>query len=159
MTRRTMLAPILPNPIIASCMAILRYGRAAARSRSMALVTLSLSLKTADPATRTLAPAATASGAVATSTPPSTSRSHPVKQIDHLARTTDLRERRVEEMLMPESRVHRHDQHLVEVLHDFFQNGRRSRRVDGDADPFSQRLDALQGARQIVVAFPVDQKY
>jgi hypothetical protein len=58
--------------------------------------------------------------------------------IDHLARTSD--------------------QHLVEVWHDLFQNGRGSRRVDGDADPLSQCLDALHGARQVVVAFPVDQE-
>src|SRR5262249_12329819 len=51
--------------------------RAAARSRSMAVVTRSLSLKIADPATKTLAPAAATSGAVATSIPPSTSSSHP----------------------------------------------------------------------------------
>ena len=31
-------------------------------------------------------------------------------------------------------------------------------RVNGDADPLFQRLDALHGARQIVVALPMDQK-
>jgi hypothetical protein len=78
--------------------------------------------------------------------------------LDHLARTPDLRERRVKEVLMSESAVHHHDQHLVEVLHDLLQNGRANRRVNGDADPFSQRFDALHGARQIIVALPVDQK-
>ena len=125
----------------------------------MASVTPSLSLKIADPATRTLAPAATASGAVGDIDPAVHLEVAPrFDPIDHLARTTDLRERRVEEMLMPESRVHRHDQHLVEVLHDFFQHRRGRRRVDGDADPLSQGLDALHGARQVVVAFPVDQE-
>jgi len=59
---------------------------------------------------------------------------------------------------MPESRVHGHNQYLVDVLHDFFENRRRSRRVNGDADAFSQRSDALHGAGQIVVALPVNQK-
>ena len=40
-------------------------------------------------------------------------------------------------MLMPESRIHCHDQHLVEVLQDFLEDGGRSSRVDGDADTFS----------------------
>jgi hypothetical protein len=43
----------------------------AARSRSVAAMSLSLSLKIADPATSTSVPAATASGAVVTSIPPS----------------------------------------------------------------------------------------
>ena len=81
-----------------------------------------------------------------------------MNSIDHLPRTGNLRERRVQEMLLSESWVHRHDQHLVEVLQDFLQHGRRSRRVNGDADPFSQPFDALHSARQIVIALPVDQK-
>ena len=42
---------------------------------------------------------------------------------------------------MSESGVHRHDQHLVEVLRDLLQNGRASRRVNDDANPFSQGFD------------------
>ena len=83
----------------------------------MAAVTPSPSLNIAEPATRTSAPAATASGAVGDIDPAVDLEVAPrFDPIDHLAGTTDLRERRVEEMLMPESRVHRHDQHLVEVL-------------------------------------------
>src|SRR5262250_2118260 len=99
----------------------------------MAAVMPSPSSKIADPATSTSAPAATASGAVAASTPPSTSRPHPGLIRSIISRTPDLRERRGEEMLMPESRVHGHDQYLVDVLHDFFENRRGSRRVNGDA--------------------------
>ena len=57
--------------------------------------------------------------------------------IDHLPRTPDLRERRGEEMLMPESRAHGHDQDLVEVWHDVFENRRRRCGIDGDPDAFS----------------------
>ena len=78
--------------------------------------------------------------------------------IDHLPRTSYLRKGCVEEVLMPESRVHRHHQHLVEVLQDFFENGRGGCRIYGDADPFAQFLYALHGARQIVVALPMNQK-
>ena len=60
-------------------------------------------------------------------------------------RAPDLRDGRREKMLMPESRVHGHDQYLVDVLHDFFENRRGSRRVNGDPDAFSQRSDALHG--------------
>jgi hypothetical protein len=61
-------------------------------------------------------------------------------------------------MLMPEPRIHGHDQHLVEVLQDLLEDGGGSCRVDGDPDAFSRRLDALHGAREIVVALPMDQK-
>jgi hypothetical protein len=53
---------------------------------------------------------------------------------------------------MSESGVHRHDEHLVEIFHDLLQNGRGSRQINGEADPFSQRFDALHGTRQIIVA-------
>src|SRR5215831_12523781 len=124
----------------------------------MAAVTLSPSLKIADPATSTSAPAATASGAVVASTPPSTSRPHPGLMRSIISRTRPLRERRGEKMLMPESRVHGHDQYLVEVLHDFFGHRGGRGRVDGNADALPQRFDALHGTRQVVVALPVDQK-
>jgi len=133
-------------------------SRIAARSRSMAAMTLSLSLKIADPATSTSAPAATASGAVATSIPPSTSRLHLGLIRSIIWPTPDLRERRVKEVLMSESGFTVMTSTLVEVLHDLLQNGRGSRRVNGDTDPFPQRVDALHGAREIVVALPVDQK-
>jgi hypothetical protein len=59
---------------------------------------------------------------------------------------------------MPETRVDRHHQYLVYVLQDFFQHCRRRRRVDDHAGAFTQRLDALHGAMQISVAFPVHEK-
>jgi hypothetical protein len=117
-------------------------------------------LKIADPVTTTSTPAATASGGIGHVDPSVHLEAAAPRfdSLDHLARTPDLRERRVKEVRMSESAVHHHDQHLVEVLHDLLQNGRASRRVNGDADPFSQRFDALHGARQIIVALPVDQK-
>jgi hypothetical protein len=116
-------------------------------------------LKIADPATTTSTPAATASGGIGHVDPSVHLEAAPrFDSLDHLARTPDLGERRVKEVRMSESAVHHHDQHLVEVLHDLLQNGRASRRVNGGADPFSQRFDALHGARQIIVALPVDQK-
>ena len=48
--------------------------------------------------------------------------------------------------------------YLVEVLQDFLEHGGRSCRVNRDADAFSRSLDALHGAREIVVALPMDQK-
>src|SRR6476469_4646856 len=114
MSRRTMLAPILPNPIIASCMtssplnlsrgpqpfhgvgntfAVIEYrrprhqdvGTGGNRQRSGGDIDPAVDLEVAP-------------------------RFDP---IDHPACTTDLGERRVQEMLMPESRVHRHDQHYL----------------------------------------------
>src|SRR5262249_49577777 len=54
----------------------LSRGQISARSVSMAAPTPSFAPNIDDPATSTLAPAATTSGAVASSMPPSTSRSH-----------------------------------------------------------------------------------
>src|SRR6266446_9298878 len=65
---------------------------------------------------------------------------------DHLARTRNLRERRREEMLTSETRVHGHDQHLVEVRHDVLEYARRRCRINGDTGAFSQCLDPLHGA-------------
>ena len=59
---------------------------------------------------------------------------------------------------MPEPRVDRHDQHLIDVLQDLFQYRRRGRRVDDDTRPLPERLDVLQRAVQVVVAFPVNEQ-
>src|ERR1700740_1073585 len=61
-------------------------------------------------------------------------------------------------MLMPESRIHSHDQHMVEIWEDFFQNRRRSSRVNCPSSTFSKRLNALPRAVQIVVTFPMNKK-
>ena len=75
--------------------------------------------------------------------------------IDHLPCTADLRQHRVEKVLMPKSGIHGHDQNLIEVLHEVFENGGRSCWINGDADALSHAFDALHGARQIVVSLPV----
>src|SRR6266568_2303834 len=106
MRRRTILAPILPNPIIASCMifpplepscgpqplhgggdafAVIEncrpghqdVGARGNRQRSSCHIDPAVHLEVAPP----------------------------IDSIDHLARTTDLWKRRVEKMLMPEPRV------------------------------------------------------
>jgi len=53
---------------------------------------------------------------------------------------------------MAETWVDGHDQHLVHVLHDFFQKTCGGCRVDDNSRPLAQRLDALYRAMQI--AFP-----
>ena len=59
---------------------------------------------------------------------------------------------------MPKSGIHGHDQHLIEVLHDLFENSCGSCWINGDADALSHAFDALHGARQVVVSLPVHQK-
>ena len=89
----------------------------AARSRFMAAATPSPSLKIADPATSTLAPASTTSGAVVGIDAPVHLQVAPgLDLFDHLADTPNLWQGRVDEMLMAEPRVDRHDQHLIHVL-------------------------------------------
>ena len=77
---------------------------------------------------------------------------------DELAHPLDLRQRRPDELLVPETRIHGHDQHLVQVLNDLLQHGRRRRRVDGDSGALAERPDPLHRAVQIVVALPVDEE-
>ena len=91
--------------------------------------------------------------------PPSTSRSHSgLIRSDHLADTPDLLDCRVNETLMAETWVDRHDQDLVHVLQDFFENRGGAGWVNGYSDALVEGFHALHGTRQIVVAFPVDQK-
>src|SRR4030095_6244818 len=125
----------------------------------MAVATPSRSLKIDDPATNTLAPAATTNGAVDSSMPPSTSRSHPSLLCAIIWWTPpDLWQGRVDERLMSEARVDGHHQYLVDVWQDVLQHYRRGCWVNGYPDAFAQCLDAVHGAVQIVVAFPVDKK-
>src|SRR5262245_37985117 len=49
--------------------------------------------------------------------------------VDHLANPPDLGQGRGKEMLVAESRVHGHHEHLVDVLQDLLEHGRRSRWV------------------------------
>ena len=58
---------------------------------------------------------------------------------------------------MPETRIHRHHQYLVEVGQDFFQHSRGSCGVNRYSGAFAQRSDTLHGAMQIVVALLVNQ--
>ena len=59
---------------------------------------------------------------------------------------------------MSETRVDRHDQHLLDVLQDFLQHRSRGCRVDDHSCPFAQCLDSLHCAVQIGVTFPVNEK-
>ncbi len=129
------------------------------RKRSIAAVTLSPSPNTAVPATSTLAPAATTSGAVDCVDPAVDLHvGSGLDPLEHFADPRDLRERRPDEVLMSETRVDRHDQHLVHVGQDFLQHRRGRRGIDHDPDPLAERLHALHGAVQVVVAFPVDEQ-
>jgi len=56
-------------------------------------------------------------------------------------------------MLMPETWVDGHNEHLHDVLQDFFEHRGWSCWVDGHSGWFAQCLDALDGAMQIGVAF------
>src|SRR5262249_7077040 len=48
--------------------------------------------------------------------------------------------------------------HLINVGQDLLQHSRWGRRVDCDAGALAELLDALNGAMQILVAFPVNEK-
>src|SRR5580765_5406359 len=78
--------------------------------------------------------------------------------IDQPPNATDLAQSRMEKMLMSETRVDRHDEHLVQVGQNFFEHVGGSRRIDRYAGAFSKGLDILHGSVQVEVAFPVDQE-
>src|SRR5262249_1038868 len=78
--------------------------------------------------------------------------------IYHPTHTPYLGQCRVDEPLVSEARVDRHDEHLIHVPKDFFQHCRGSRRIDGHAGTFPQLLDALYCAVQIGIPFPVDEE-
>ena len=61
-------------------------------------------------------------------------------------------------MLMPETRIDRHDQHLFDISYDLLQHRGWGCRVDGHSSAFAQRLDVLHCAVQIGVAFPMHKK-
>ena len=78
--------------------------------------------------------------------------------LDHLADAPDLCKGRLEEMLMAETRVDRHNQYLINVRQDLLQHSRRSSRVDHHAGALAERFNALYGTMQVSVAFPVNEK-
>src|SRR5262245_9063816 len=78
--------------------------------------------------------------------------------INHPAYTPYLGQRRVNETLVPEARVDRHDEHLIHVPQNLFERCRRRRRIDGHAGTFPQPLDVLHRAMQVGVPFPVNEK-
>ena len=77
---------------------------------------------------------------------------------DHLADAPDLWQGRLEKLLMSETRVDRHDQYLIDVGQDLFQHSPRRSRVDRHAGALTQTLDAVNGAMQVSVAFPMNEK-
>src|SRR5260370_11933658 len=77
---------------------------------------------------------------------------------NHLTDTPDLPQGCREEMLMPETRIDRHDQHLFDVLYDFLQHRGWGCRVDGESGTFAQGFDTWHCAVQIGVTFPMNKK-
>src|SRR4030095_16471655 len=62
-------------------------------------------------------------------------------------------------MLMSKARIHSHDQHLVEIWENFFQDRRRSSRVYCHSNASSKRLNALHRTVESVWYFPKEQKW
>ncbi len=59
---------------------------------------------------------------------------------------------------MTESRINRHDKHLVHIGQDFLDHGCRSGRINNHPGPLAQRLDALDCPMQIIVTLPMHQE-
>lgn len=66
--------------------------------------------------------------------------------VNHLADAANLGQRRVQERLMPESRIDGHHEYLIEVWQYLFQHARRSCRVDGNARSFVERSFMLSSS-------------
>src|SRR5262249_22107358 len=77
---------------------------------------------------------------------------------NHPANTPDLLQRCREEVLMPETRIDRHHQHLLHILQNFLEHRGWSCRVDPNSGSFTQRVNALYRAVQIRIAFPMNEE-
>ncbi len=112
---------------------------------------------TALPATRTSAPASTHSGAVAASTPPSTSSRKCRPRVFPLClEPAQLVQRRGHELLPAEAGLHAHHQHQIQLVQVRGQRLRRGAGLDGQADLAAQRLDGVDGLLDIVLAFQME---
>src|SRR5258707_605212 len=98
----------------------------------MASATLMFAPKIDVPATSTFAPASTTSGAVVSSMPPSTSNAHSGLTCSIICETRRIFGSVDKKMLMPKTRIHGHDQDLVEIRQNLFQHGGGSCRVNRD---------------------------
>src|SRR5215471_10682326 len=61
-------------------------------------------------------------------------------------------------MLMSETRIHSHDQHLIKIRKYFFQHRCWSSWVNGHSSAFCKSLNTLHRTVQIVVTFPMNEK-
>src|SRR5438874_11472583 len=64
----------------------------------------------------------------------------------------------MEEMLVPETGIDRHDQHLIHFRQDLFQYCGRGCRIDDHSCAFSEFFYPPKRAMQVVVTFPVTEK-
>src|ERR1044071_4425144 len=69
-----------------------------------------------------------------------------IEAIDHAPDDADLGQGGVDKLLMSESRVNSHDQHLVNLRKDLLEYGRGRGRIDRDPDAFPEFRDAVYGA-------------
>ena len=60
--------------------------------------------------------------------------------------TLDLGQGCVDEVLVTEARIYRHDEHQIQVWKNFLEDRGGRGGVDGHADFFAQALHALDGA-------------
>src|SRR5262245_44560174 len=81
-----------------------------------------------------------------------------VALINHPTHSPYFGQRRVDELLMSKSRIDCHDEYLIDITKDFFQHCRGRGWIDDHAGTLAQCLDALHGAMQIGVSFPVNQE-
>ena len=77
---------------------------------------------------------------------------------DHLTNTLNFGQRAAEKVLVSETRIDRHDQHLVDLRQNFLKNRGGSCRIDDNPSAFSELLDPPYGAIQVAVTLPVDQE-
>src|SRR5215831_1005775 len=78
--------------------------------------------------------------------------------INHPTHTPYLGQCRVNELLVSETRVDGHDEHLIHVWENCFQNRRGSGGINDHSGTFAQCLDVLHCTMQIGVSFPVNKE-
>src|SRR5215510_9828859 len=117
MSRRTMFAPMRPRPIIPSCIASLLVYRLSAAGRCLQplhgrrdAVAVAEDCRARDE--HVGAGPNDERGGVRVDPPVDVQVAARPEPLDQLARASDLRQRRVDEMLVTETRIDGHDQHL-----------------------------------------------
>src|SRR5579863_1935282 len=140
MSRRAMLAPILPSPTIPSCILLFLSRAQAVHGGGDAAGTAKDRRSGHQYAgSRFDAPLA----GFGVDAPIHLQVALGFEAIDHLSDAADLGQSGMDKMLVPETRIDRHHEHLVHVRQNFFEHFRGSCRIDGDARAFAERADAL----------------